>query len=502
MDLHDEKFCNEKYDFQSDLICINKTKWLSEQPAAKSDPHSCQLSCLTPGQDCLACENSSYFLCPKSGQCVHPQLVCDGHPQCKEGEDEDLKLCHDKFIELKIIEPYASKRCTSPFYNNMDIYATPCNKIEDCADGSDESECQNNTKSNIILILSAVVVLLLFLASTLYHYLSEEQSPTKGQCKPKLTTDVLIKYKENHDDQTTVEEVNLHLLHIIKTQTIEDQNKTLISFYDLEEKKHNQNESEIFLCIHKKLDTIIITKMIAAKFPGPLEPIKNLLRNLSNMIIKSEMANKVLSSILALIKIELKYIDMCKDLGLSVIMLELIGGFQAIQDLPTNFGSVIVVVMFSSIFLPMIISSLHLINANVVDEYSLKSSNKIQKCILTGLFSLLSPFHPIILDTLHHQKLEKARRLAKQYRIEAVKAMDKCKTIKKQLVTFFKIELGKNRYLDLISFFELMLCCDTKICNSILSFRNGGLYSSQCPTSSSFIVQNKDSNNGWTYNPV
>ena len=443
MDFHNDKFCNENYDFQSDLICTNKTKWLSEQPAAKSDPHSCQLSCSTPGEDCLACENQSYFLCPKSGQCVHPQLVCDGQPQCKEGEDEDLKLCHERFIDMKIIEPYASKRCTSPFYNNMDIYATPCNKIVDCADGSDESECQNNTKSNIILILSAVVVLLLFLASTLYHYISDETSQTKGHCKPKSTIDMLIKYKENHDDQTTVEEVNLHLLHTINTQTIEDQKKTLISFYELEETKHNQNESEIFLCIHKKLDTIVVSKMIDAKFPGCLQPINNLFKNLSNMIIKSEVAKKVLSSIQALIKIELKYVDMCKDLGLSVLMLELIGGIQAIYDLPTNFGSVIVVVMFTSIFLPMIISTLHLINANVVDEYILKSYNKIQKFLLTVLFLLMSPFHPIILDTLHHQKLEKARRLANKYKIEAIKALEKCKSIKKQLVTFFKIELGK-----------------------------------------------------------
>ena len=183
--------------------------------------------------------------------------------------------------------------------------------------------------------------------------------------------------------------------------------------------------------------------MIDAKFPGCLQPINNLFKNLSNMIIKSEVAKKVLSSIQALIKIELKYVDMCKDLGLSVLMLELIGGIQAIYDLPTNFGSVIVVVMFTSIFLPMIISTLHLINANVVDEYILKSYNKIQKFLLTVLFLLMSPFHPIILDTLHHQKLEKARRLANKYKIEAIKALEKCKSIKKQLVTFFKIELGK-----------------------------------------------------------
>ena len=140
---------------------------------------------------------------------------------------------------------------------------------------------------------------------------------------------------------------------------------------------------------------------------------------------------------------------MCKDLGLSVLMLELIGGIQAITDLPTNFGSVIVMVMFASIFLPMILGTLQLINAQVVDEYILKKdSNKIRKSIVAGLFFLFSPFHPIILYTLQHHKKEKARKLAQQYKIGAVKIMKKCKSIKKQLVTFLKIELG--RYLLIV----------------------------------------------------
>ena len=107
IDFHQDKFCNVNYPkVQNEPICyINKTQWLSENPS-KSDPHNCQSSCdySSVGLDCVACSNSSYFSCFKSGHCVPPALVCDGHPQCPNGEDENLDLdnCHKKYIENKI----------------------------------------------------------------------------------------------------------------------------------------------------------------------------------------------------------------------------------------------------------------------------------------------------------------------------------------------------------------------------------------------------------------
>ena len=143
IEFHQEKFCNINYpEVQYEPICINKTQWLLENPS-KSDPHNCQSSCAnsSSGLDCVACSNSSYFSCFKSGHCVPPALVCDGHPQCPNGEDENLDLdnCHLKYIENNIVEPYASYRCNSTFYGGMEIFATPCNNKTECADGSGKS---------------------------------------------------------------------------------------------------------------------------------------------------------------------------------------------------------------------------------------------------------------------------------------------------------------------------------------------------------------------------
>ena len=38
------------------------------------DPHNCWASCSQPGESCEACTNPDYFVCKKSGICIHPQL--------------------------------------------------------------------------------------------------------------------------------------------------------------------------------------------------------------------------------------------------------------------------------------------------------------------------------------------------------------------------------------------------------------------------------------------
>merc|ERR1711971_212627 len=134
--------------------------------------------------------------------------------------------------------------------------------------------------------------------------------------------------------------------------------------------------------------------------------------------------------------------------ALTFLMLHLIGGFPALVYLRTNFGPVIVSVMLASIFIPMVLSSIHLMNSDEITDNILKSSSKLKRFLKMGLFFLMSPFHPIILDTLSHKKLEEARLLAQNYGIQATKTMRQYRTLKRQLVTFIKIELGIEVYIQ------------------------------------------------------
>ena len=75
----------------------------------------------------------------------------------------------------------------------------------------------------------------------------------------------------------------------------------------------------------------------------------------------------------------------------SILMLKLIGGPKAIINLPTNFGSVIVLSMFVSIIIPILVSSLHLA-VNNFDMFSPKTSSKLTTCLITSALFLLSIF--------------------------------------------------------------------------------------------------------------
>ena len=110
-------FCNEtNTDVVRGKLCdevSNPADWISKQREKLKDkglddwdkkeievildPHKCQDSCSRPEYGCEACTNPSYFTCNVNSKphCLHPKLVCDGHPQCDQAEDEEFHKCRD-----------------------------------------------------------------------------------------------------------------------------------------------------------------------------------------------------------------------------------------------------------------------------------------------------------------------------------------------------------------------------------------------------------------------
>ena len=72
------------------FLCVPLYYWNDRDKSDKIiNPNNCQSSCANKSRDCVACTNEDYYKCKVSGQCVHPALRCDGHRQCKYGEDEE-----------------------------------------------------------------------------------------------------------------------------------------------------------------------------------------------------------------------------------------------------------------------------------------------------------------------------------------------------------------------------------------------------------------------------
>ena len=70
------------YDDYYPTTCRDKSDRVFQvgEPCQDTPDNICWESCDSPGPGCSACSNKTYFQCPKSKQCIHPSLKCDGIP--------------------------------------------------------------------------------------------------------------------------------------------------------------------------------------------------------------------------------------------------------------------------------------------------------------------------------------------------------------------------------------------------------------------------------------
>ena len=133
--------------YDQEKICPNVSGWLDNTKRNISeylDPHNCYGSCNDPGYGCLACSNKNYFRCTKNNIpiCIHPDLVCNHHPDCDNAEDEDFHLkwfnmkdgnnCYDELIRKNLVPQYATLKCLSKIHPNMHTIATVCDGLQEC----------------------------------------------------------------------------------------------------------------------------------------------------------------------------------------------------------------------------------------------------------------------------------------------------------------------------------------------------------------------------------
>ena len=252
--------------------CANKTKEIYSYTLVPALPSNFSIN--DEIEKCKACTNPQYFQCYMNGtlHCIHPDLVCDGHPVCDNNEDEKIgTLCSiEKLIKLNIIKPQATKLCISKMYadKNMMTVAVACDGIEECEKGADESWLCTN--SSYLVYGTLCVFLILILLLIVYKLLKGNRVVDDFQpleLQDILDTDIFI---EKHDQKIFRDDINLF---IQKSKVLDSKSDRIAKnkkLYDLESKFHGGNVAEIRLCIKNTIEwsnaKILIEDMLFQDF--------------------------------------------------------------------------------------------------------------------------------------------------------------------------------------------------------------------------------------------
>ena len=401
---------------------------------------------------CDACTNPAYFNCTESGKCLHPELECDGHPQCPHGEDEKLETCHQKYIDGKIVSLFASYRCKSIFYENMWIYATPCDRIIECFDHSDEKHCDQDKKTSYILFGSSFVIIFIYIGLKLFD--NHNQKNTDFLLfESSIDYNPIEQYECNHTDPKVIESVNVYLIRKILTNREDITDIISKQFYDLEWRVHKGVQSEMYWCLHRNLNPLVVERLVDSKFPGIMSRLLNFcFLRIKNKIKQSEKVASSMAVMKRILAIELKYLDQFKDIALTFWILELIGGYPSLFHLPSNFTSVIGFSMIFSISMPLLLSGLHLAanNPYILWKSFFRSDSYVSKRIMEMTCVGMSFLNPVLLANAFEQAKESTRKLAKFCDYGIIDGMKNCRRLKMQLVKYHRIELGTETFVQVI----------------------------------------------------
>lgn len=250
--------------------------------------------------------------------------------------------------------------------------------------------------------------------------------------------------------------MNIYLLRRILTKRVEVTQIICKQIYDVEARVHEGKDSEIYLCLHNKFDPLIVDHVIDGKFPGIVSRLTLWLENkiskqcftwIANKKRENEKVSRFFATFKRIIALEGQYFDQLKDTALTLWLLELVGGYQSLIDLPTNFTSFVIYTMSFSIIVPLTLSGLHL----AVNNPCMVWMNKFKRLpynLSKFLCILFSAIMPMLLKNTYEQAKESTRKLAKHYDYGVLPATSKTRAIHTQMLSFLRIELGMETFVQ------------------------------------------------------
>ena len=454
LSVHNSEWCSTDR-VSPQLICTNFSAWLEITAIDQTrldDPHFCQESCATPGLDCVACTGEKFFNCSRSNTCIHPDLVCDGHPQCPDNEDEDYELCRKKYFNKKLVKPFATFKCNSTMYPKMFTIATACNGIPECLDGLDEGNCNTDSVTTPVLVIALFLVVGLFFGLKISHYMAFIKINNKAMEETFQFEELIQHLRENPGDQENNRKINTFFLNIFNTKETKFNKVFLCMFYNVLEKALENKVGEVFCYLKRNIHPDVTKSIIKHKVYANLrvnEFIRERIRSegpltkLQDKVTSTPSLRMTLSTLWALSSLLSHFGDIVKDASLAGSLLVITGGTDAIVEFPTNFSSAIVILWMVTIIIPIVLSSLNLAITQPFLVFPRLRATRGGRALAALGCLVLSPLNTVILKTRLEMTQQQAIEAARVLGADTMDLYNQCDVIEAKVQEYLLIEIGE-----------------------------------------------------------
>ena len=291
---------------------------------------------------------------------------------------------------------------------------------------------------------------------------------------------ILNQYKEDHLNEDFAQNINLYFLYFLNSTN--EPTERPKHFYDEELEYHEGNVAEVFACIHQNFDERVCELIINSAEPRTCINLWNCMNGLMSCCVMNKIKSCFNQSILSCnhslripwfqsflvswIKLWVIYIDVTKDLALTCSILFLVGGPASIAQVPFYFTSIVVMYFFCSIFIPLIISSIHLafscpgmiFGKFKSEERKFTFYKKAKYCVYC---LICTPFNAILLENQHEKLKQQEEYFTEKKDKKLAQVLKKRKKVIKAIVKFQKIELATEAFLEAPAQILLLLLANT-----------------------------------------
>ena len=271
-------------------VCNNDTRWNNY---GNMEKENCRDKSDEICDDPQKCKEFGYTFCSDGLQCIHPDLLCDGYYNCRDGSDEDESRCHTKYCGRS---PTASYSCPHK-YTNVTICASLCNNYEECLDGMDEKNCGIDFWYTVGIVV-AFVFLSTFTSSMwnrliigIFNTSKMKEKKIERKHQQRISLNLTRLFRLENLTKKKKDRLNKLLKQLHKSKEYPNELRFLINFcktsfsrkksveclrylYDFELSYHNKDSIECEQCLKTNIGTNFLCQYIMdAQYPGLMDKL-------------------------------------------------------------------------------------------------------------------------------------------------------------------------------------------------------------------------------------